>query len=677
MQLERKIIIVVVVVFFLTTVSLVWSGCIRTRETNNTAQEVSIDSVIRSKNQSFDKGMSLWDQYDYVSAEKHLREALDEEKRSGDNLSVAVIEQRLGALLLERDKYDDAYEHLISAYVVFKSKLGANSHKALLAKCQIALCEFCVGNNENAISDYFDAYEMAEDSETKFAILQMTLQIYSDEGNYEEAKQLYESIITDESELSAQPGPYQMMFYNDYGVMLCKMGKYELSIIPFKLAEKIYLAYSKNELPSPEIENVYYNLSETYVEIGDYENALYYCNQAIDMTTVIYGSISANKARALLLKAHIFANTGKESEAAESALKAAEVASAALGNNNTFSALAYTYLGQLFSTNNTEQSIVYYCAADEIYRNLLLIDSPSFASLCNCLCDYYVSVGQYATSIDYGSRAVTIFLDSGLKTDAAESYAMLAVSYEQLGDVENAKNYITLCEELIEDVDETLYLAVVYEYLGRVYYDLEYYKESITYYYGALCIRKYYSDISMMAKDCVSLGFGFSKLLLYEDAIFYYSKSAELYEQLGEWYLTDLQNSYLYLGFTYYSNDEYDASIPFYLCALKTMKNRMKDDFYDADMFSDRDYYSLCQYLNNIAAVYESKAAYDRAATIELMVYRLILDRNVVNEGLYETVMNRLKRIYDVIDSDESFENWIHTGDNVFDDIDKYLEQFE
>lgn len=151
-----KILYIVIPVIFITMV-----GLLLIRFYNNGWSFFNKKVEISINNPYYEKGMKYWEELDYEKAAENLNTALEQICQSEGESSVeaAAVSQKLGALYLELGRYEESYELLNSAYVVFYNNLGLEDGNTIITKCQISVYDIRTGNIERGFAALYEAFD--------------------------------------------------------------------------------------------------------------------------------------------------------------------------------------------------------------------------------------------------------------------------------------------------------------------------------------------------------------------------------------------------------------------------------------------------------------------------------------------------------------------------------------
>lgn len=161
---------------------------------------------------------------------------------------------------------------------------------------------------------------------------------------------------------------------------------------------------------------------------------------------------------------------------------------------------------------------------------------------------HYIA-GLAFNNLDKGEIAIPNFEKSiALKPDFYRAYNNLGISYQNLGQLDEAKESYEKAIELVEEADVTYYKA--HMNLGNVYRDMGQYEKSAAIFENRIEMQPDDADIHY------NLGFTYRKMSEYELAINSYEKTIELDYNYDK--------AFNNLGVVYYHMGNYDKALELY-----------------------------------------------------------------------------------------------------------------
>jgi len=144
----------------------------------------------------------------------------------------------------------------------------------------------------------------------------------------------------------------------------------------------------------------------------------------------------------------------------------------------------------------------------------------------------------------------------------------------------------------------------------------------------------------------------------YEDTIDAGMEAVRIYEDYAELFrdTSIIETTFFNIGFGHYKLEEYDEALNLYNNCRILRERRFTALMENLDRLYDPDYGELALLYNNIAAVYEEQGDYDKAAEYQLLAYSTLTLHDLEKQ---ERIMERLRRIYERLAPQASFEEWI------------------
>ena len=180
----------------------------------------------------------------------------------------------------------------------------------------------------------------------------------------------------------------------------------------------------------------------------------------------------------------------------------------------------------------------------------------SRSNIANCYIriayDYY-AIANYATSLDYAQKAVSIARQTGNKRLYALSQQSMGISYTLLADYPKAINCYLTQLKLVEALHDTSYMAKVAGNLGVVYYYLKKYPEALQYYNKCLGILEHLHEKPWVGVALNNIGAVYLDMGDYSKVIDYNQRALDINRQekitKGEANdLTDMSLAYAHLN---------------------------------------------------------------------------------------------------------------------------------
>ena len=138
--------------------------------------------------------LEIWDMFfgsmfAHTEATKEMEKALDIAKKTKKKaLERATIEKQLGSFYLDQGRFEEAYEVLNDAYVIFRDKLGDKDGNTVLTKCNLALCYIKTNKAEQGFAMLSDAYDEVNYIKYKLLVGRMIASCETEFGDFAAAK---------------------------------------------------------------------------------------------------------------------------------------------------------------------------------------------------------------------------------------------------------------------------------------------------------------------------------------------------------------------------------------------------------------------------------------------------------------------------------------------------------
>ncbi|MCM8796167.1 MAG: CHAT domain-containing protein [Candidatus Omnitrophica bacterium] len=216
-------------------------------------------------------------------------------------------------------------------------------------------------------------------------------------------------------------------------------------------------------------------LSEAYREIGwiyllkgEYQKALDFINQALNLSQEIKDKL--NEARALARLAIWYLDRDNNDKALELLMKSSEINRSRQHNQRHLYALACDYFDiALVFTNKDDFSTAkeFYAKSKELFEKLKLKHELS-----DCyfnLGEIYMFEKQYAHALDYYQKGLEIDRKLGNKFNLASDYNMFGELYVAMDNLKEAENYFHQSISLANQINARPELAQAYYNLGLLY----------------------------------------------------------------------------------------------------------------------------------------------------------------------------------------------------------------
>lgn len=320
-------------------------------------------------------------------------------------------------------------------------------------------------------------------------------------------------------------------------------------------------------------EFIFQYLSEDAKALNYFERAL---RHAIDLSE---GKDDDDVAENYLCIASVLNNLGEQDQAIEYCQKALDMYQSLYGEDDNDVSLCLNIMGLIYSKKGD------YLKAFDYYEKSLDIrlgwddDGDIAASYIN-IAQIGNEYGMYDDALELYKRALA-HIDQLTETNRATLYNNIALTYSSLDNNEKAIEYLLKAIGISEveygkDHPET---AFYYKNIGSIYYETEQYELSKSYLNKALDIyTKFYGSTHAMVSDClIKMGTLYRYQDNNEEALKYYKQALDIDLALwGEEHLKTA-SAYSLMGSLYYDWEKYDEALSYYTMALHIRTGLLQD----------------------------------------------------------------------------------------------------
>lgn len=449
----------------------------------NTEKRITVDI------QEYFDGLESWDQQDYKQAELKLKAALDMAEKAGINsLDAAVIRSQLGRLYLDVGKYDDSYEMLMSAYIVFRDKLGENDGNTIIAKCNLSVYDIKTDHVDRGFSSLNDAYDEVSYVGYKVEICRMLARCYTEMGNYKRANEFYK-FLPRLYNLAGYTTQIEIEYNLEYGDFLLALGEHEDALSYYYGALSCWEAMDCFE--DITLSTIYFDIAKALADIGKVEEGKTYGAEALAIRMRLLGEDSVLVAYAYNTLASILGKVGDSEEQLLALENAKKTAIATVGDNHAVTASIYSNLGDYYyKQQKTEDAIINHNKALEIRKNILGIHHIDTVTIFVSLIYDYLGINDYENAAMYAEEAVRICGEVFGKDSPNNvgAYNVLSRVYAAIGRMEEAQKYIDLSLDICGRYfhKQNITFAEALETAGTIKYLAKNYDESLDFFDKAL-----------------------------------------------------------------------------------------------------------------------------------------------------------------------------------------------
>ena len=240
----------------------------------------------------------------------------------------------------------------------------------------------------------------------------------------------------------------------------------------------------------------YNNLGNVHTDLDQYSKAKEYHEKALVIRKKIYGEKHGDVAASYNNLGIVYNNLGQYNEAKDHCEKALIIRKEIYGQHHGHVAASLNNLGNVYRNLDGQ-----YSQAKEYYEKALIIRKEIYGEQHGDVAESYSSLGafhgdlrQYNEAKEYYEKALAIRknIHGEHHGDVAETYKNLGLVYSNLGQHSKAKEY---CEKALIITKEIYgqhhgHVAASYSNLGNVYRDLGQYRQANYYYERASMIKK-------------------------------------------------------------------------------------------------------------------------------------------------------------------------------------------
>ena len=358
------------------------------------------------------------------------------------------------------------------------------------------------------------------------------------------------------------------------------------------------------------ISSLYYNLSLIYHHLGDYDNALKCCLNALEFDPKTCDKMEPGLAKIYSTLALIYRSQCNYKKAFESQQEALDLYGVI--TQNTEDPDIATALNNLALLNKElgdyKKATDYYKEARTIQEKISGPSDPKTATVYNNIADLYAVTGNYNKALVYYEKALYIREEKLSKNhpDKAATYNSVACLYEYLGKYDAALLYNEKALYIRENIlgKEHPETATTYNNLAYLYQELSDYELALKYFEKALTIQE-----NVLVKEHINTASTYNNLAdLYfalgnnEEALKYYEKALVIKEKVLGKEHPDTATTYNSLACLYEYQGKEEESLEFFIKALKIRESILGGDHPDT-----------AKTYSNIALVYKDKREFDEA----------------------------------------------------------------
>ncbi|CAF1261807.1 unnamed protein product [Adineta steineri] len=274
-----------------------------------------------------------------------------------------------------------------------------------------------------------------------------------------------------------------------------RLGSLLLKIGQYNKAEELYNVLL--EQTSDESEKVvYYNqLGSVKRSQGDYEKAIWYHEQGLEIQQKTLPSNHPNLATSYNNIGSVYCSMGEYSKALSFYEKALEINQKSLPSSHPDLAISYNNIGLVY--NNMEEyskALSFYEKDLEICQTTLPSNHPHLATSYNNIGLVYAKMGEYSKALSYHEKALEI-RQKALPSNhphLATSYSNIGSVYDNMGEYSKALSFYEKAHEILKITVPSNHpnLASLYNNIAGVYYAMKHYSKALSSLERALDIKQ-------------------------------------------------------------------------------------------------------------------------------------------------------------------------------------------
>ncbi|CAF4120659.1 unnamed protein product [Adineta steineri] len=273
-----------------------------------------------------------------------------------------------------------------------------------------------------------------------------------------------------------------------------KLGKLLLKIGQFNKAEELYNVLLEQTSDEGEKAHYYSQLEHVKRDQGDYEKAIWYYEQAIEIQQKTLPSNDPDLATSYNDIGLVYNNMGQYSKALSYYEKALEIYQKTLPSNHLDLATSYNNIGSVYDhMGENSKALSYYEKKHlKLKKKSLPSNHPSLATLYNNIGSVYDNMGQYSKALSFYEKTLEIFRKAlpSNHPSLATSYNNIGGVYKKMGEYSKALSYHEKDLEISEKNLRSNHpsLATSYWCMGSLYENMKDYSKALSYYERALDI---------------------------------------------------------------------------------------------------------------------------------------------------------------------------------------------
>ncbi|CAF1107363.1 unnamed protein product [Adineta steineri] len=274
-----------------------------------------------------------------------------------------------------------------------------------------------------------------------------------------------------------------------------RLGKLLLAIGQFNKAEELYNVLFEQTTDENEKASCYNQLGAVHWNQGDYEKAIWYYEQGLEIEQKTLPSNHPSLATSYNNIGKVYDNMGEYSKALSFYAKALKIRQNTLASDHPDFAQSYNNIGLVYyNMGEYSKALSFYEKALEIRQKILPSNHPNLATSYNNIGLVYTNMGEYSKALSSHEKALEIrqkTLPSN-HPSLATSYNNIGSVYYKMGEYSKAPSFY---EKALEIQQKTLpsnhpSIAASYNNIGSIYQNMKDYSKALSYYERAQDINQ-------------------------------------------------------------------------------------------------------------------------------------------------------------------------------------------
>ena len=317
--------------------------------------------------------------------------------------------------------------------------------------------------------------------------------------------------------------------------------------------------------------NILNKLSQQYIDMCSYEQAIQYAQQAEQSAGKLFitDGIGYKKgmADALSNMGFIYWNQGKYEKALEKSLKAFKIYEE-IGDKKGMASVSNDMGLVYYSQGKYDNAIEKHNLSLKIGKEIG--DKMSITHSYNNIGLIYRDQGNYEKALDFNLKSLKISEEIGDKKGVASSYNHIGFIYLRQNNCENALNNCLKGLKIREEIRDKKGTAASYNAIGNIYLKQENYQKALSNYLKGLKIRQDIGDKPGLAISLNNIGLIYLKLNDYKKALENELKALKISQEMGD--KNGIAMAYNNIGDIYMKQNSFEESSHYLSLSLSVFK---------------------------------------------------------------------------------------------------------